>query len=313
MTASLTLWIGFSLFVVAMLALDLGVFHRHSHVVRVREALTWSVVWVALALLFNAGIYFKFGKEPALEFLAGYLIEKSLSVDNVFIFIILFSAFAVPRALQHRVLFWGVIGALVMRAAFIGAGAALLERFHWVIYVFGGILVLTAIKLFAEKGETTDPTRNPLYRFAARHIRSVPEYDGQKFFTIRNGKRYATPLFLVVIAIEISDLVFAIDSIPAIFAVTNNPFIVYTSNVFAILGLRALYFVLADVVEKFTYIKPALAVILGFVGVKMLLMDVYKIPISVSLGVIALTLLIAILASMVRARSGRRNALANGA
>ncbi|HEX6085675.1 MAG TPA: TerC family protein [Thermoanaerobaculia bacterium] len=302
MTVSLSMWIGFSLFVLLMLALDLGVFHRKAHVVRMKEAVTWSVVWIALAFAFNALVYQWYGEQKALEFLTGYIIEKTLSVDNVFVFVVLFGAFAVPREYQHRVLFWGVLGALVMRAVCIALGAALLQHFHWVIYLFGALLVLTAGKLLRQKNETLDPSRNPLYRLFANRIPSVPEYDGEKFFTIRNGKRFATPLLLVLIAIEATDLVFAVDSIPAIFAVTNDPFIVYTSNVFAILGLRALYFVLADVVDKFVYIKPALAVILGFVGVKMLLMDVYKIPIGVSLGVIATTLLVAVVASVIRQR-----------
>jgi tellurite resistance protein TerC len=296
------MWVGFSLFVLFMLALDLGVFHRKAHAVRMKEALAWSAVWIGLAFVFNALVYFWFGEQKALEFLAGYLIEKTLSVDNVFVFVVLFGAFAVPREYQHRVLFWGVLGALVMRAVCIAAGAALLQHFHWVIYIFGALLVVTAVKLLRQKNETIDPSRNPLYRMFAKRIPSVPEYDGEKFFTIRNDKRYATPLLLVLLAIEATDLVFAVDSIPAIFAITNDPFIVYTSNVFAILGLRALYFVLADVVDKFVYIKPALAVILGFVGVKMLLMEVYKIPIAVSLGVIASTLIIAAVASMLHQR-----------
>ncbi|HEX8254426.1 MAG TPA: TerC family protein [Thermoanaerobaculia bacterium] len=302
MTVPISMWVGFSLFVLFMLALDLGVFHRKAHAVRMKEALAWSAVWIGLAFVFNALVYFWFGEQKALEFLAGYLIEKTLSVDNVFVFVVLFGAFAVPREYQHRVLFWGVLGALVMRAVCIAAGAALLQHFHWVIYIFGALLVVTAVKLLRQKNETIDPSRNPLYRMFAKRIPSVPEYDGEKFFTIRNDKRYATPLLLVLLAIEATDLVFAVDSIPAIFAITNDPFIVYTSNVFAILGLRALYFVLADVVDKFVYIKPALAVILGFVGVKMLLMEVYKIPIAVSLGVIASTLIIAAVASMLHQR-----------
>jgi tellurite resistance protein TerC len=225
MSMSLWLWVGFTVFVLLMLALDLGVFHRKAHVVRMKEALAWSIVWVGLAVLFNAGVYFWFGPQKALEFLTGYLIEKTLSVDNVFVFVVLFSSFAVPRAFQHRVLFWGVLGALVMRAIFIGAGAALLQHFHWIIYLFGALLVITAVKLWRQKGEVTDPTHNVLYRLFARRIPSVPEYDGEKFFTIRNGRRYATPLFLVLLAIEATDLVFAVDSIPAIFAITGDPFI----------------------------------------------------------------------------------------
>lgn len=306
MTIPTWLWFAFSLFVVLMLVLDLGVFHRRAHAIRMKEALTWSFVWIGLALAFNAGIYFWFGEQKALEFLTGYLIEKTLSVDNVFVFVVLFSSFAVPREYQHRVLFWGVTGALVMRGVFIATGAALLERFHWIIYVFGALLVVTAVKLLLQRNEKVDATRNPLYRLFARRIPSVPEYDGERFFTFRHGRRYATPLFLVLLAIEATDLVFAVDSIPAIFAVTTDPFIVYTSNVFAMLGLRALYFVVADVVEKFVYIKPALSLILAFVGVKMLLTHVYKMPISVSLGVIASTLTIAAVASLLRQRQQLR-------
>ena len=311
MTASIPLWIGFTIFVLFMLALDLGVFHRKAHVVRMKEALIWSFVWIALSLVFNGAVYYWFGPEKALEFLTGYIIEKTLSVDNVFVFVVLFGSFAVPREYQHRVLFWGVFGALLMRAAFIATGAALLAHFHWVIYLFGGLLVITAIKLMMQRSVEVDPAQNPLYRLFAKRLRSVPEYDGDRFFTFRNGKRYATPLFLVLLAIEATDLVFAVDSIPAIFAVTDDPFIVYTSNVFAILGLRALYFVLADVVEKFVYIKEALAIILGFVGVKMLLMDVYKIPISISLGVIVFTLAVAVVASIFKRRGDARTAAAS--
>ncbi|MBV9497261.1 MAG: TerC family protein [Acidobacteria bacterium] len=285
--ANPTLWTVFGIFVVGMLALDLGVFHRKAHEVRAKEALIWTGVWIGLSLLFNAAIWRWFGSERALEFLTGYVIEKALSVDNVFVFVVLFSTFAVPKEYQHRVLFWGIFGAVVMRAIFIAAGAALLHRFHWIMYVFGGILVITGIRLLFQKDGEVHPEKNPIFRLARKLIPAVSEYDGQKFMTVRNGKRFATPLLIVLIAIEATDVVFAVDSIPAIFAVTNDPFIVYTSNIFAILGLRALYFLLAGVMDKFHLLKAGLALVLGFVGTKMLIVDIYKIPIVVSLVVIA--------------------------
>ena len=235
-------WIGFTLLVLAMLGLDLGVFHRRAHEVRVKEALLWTVVWISVALLFNVGVYFWFGSERALEFLTGYLIEKALSVDNIFVFLVLFSYFAVPPAFQHRVLFWGIVGALVMRAVFILLGAALLQSFHWVIYIFGAFLVFTGVKLLLQRGSEVHPERNPLFRQFKRLIPAVGDYRGPRFTVVENGKRFATPLLLVLVAIEATDIVFAVDSIPAVFAVTRDPFIVYTSNIFAILGLRAAVF-----------------------------------------------------------------------
>jgi tellurite resistance protein TerC len=284
--ASPLLWTIFSAFVVGMLALDLGVFSRKPHEVHYREALTWSAVWVTLALLFNGWIYHQFGREKALEFLTGYLIEKALSVDNIFVFVVLFASFAVPKIYQHRVLFWGVIGAIVLRAVFIGVGAALISRFHWVMYLFGAILIITGIRLMAQKDATPHPEKNPLFKFARRFIPAVSEYHGKKFMIVEGGKRLATPLLLVLLAIEATDVVFAIDSIPAIFAITTDPFIVYTSNIFAILGLRAMYFLLAGVIDKFHYLKYGLALVLLFVGGKMLIADVYKLPIVLSLVVI---------------------------
>jgi tellurite resistance protein TerC len=281
------LWIGFTVFVLAMLALDLGVFHRHAHVVSVREAFTWSMVWIGMALLFNVGVYRWFGAERGLEFLTGYLIEKALSVDNIFVFVVIFSYFAVPAALHHRVLFWGILGALVMRAFFIVLGAALLQKFHWIMYIFGGFLVLTGIKLLVQRDAEIHPERNPLFRLFRRMVHAVPDYHGARFFVVEAGRRHATPLLLVLVAVEATDLVFAIDSIPAIFAVTSDPFIVYTSNIFAILGLRALYFLLAGVIDRFHYLKVGLALVLAFVGTKMLIVDVYKIPITVSLAIVA--------------------------
>lgn len=294
------LWLGFITFVIAMLALDLGVFHRQAHVVRFKEALGWSIVWVLLALAFNAWVYLAFGPQRGLEFMTGYLIEKALAVDNIFVFVVIFSAFAVPAAYQHRVLFWGVLGALLMRAVFIFAGAALIARFHWVLYVFGALLVLTGIKLLVLRDALPKPDQNPLFKLFRRLVPAVSEYHGQRFTIVQNGRRYATPLLLVLVAIEITDLVFAVDSIPAIFAITRDPFIVFTSNIFAILGLRAMYFLLADVVTRFRYLKIGLALVLTFVGTKMLIMDLYKIPIGVSLGVVAGLLALSVLASLLR-------------
>jgi len=286
---SIWLWGAFSVFVLGMLALDLGVFHRKAHEVKVKEALSWSIVWIALALVFNAGIYWKFGTEPALQFLTGYLIEKALSVDNLFVFLVIFSYFSVPKAYQHRVLFWGILGALVFRAIFIALGAVLLAKFHWVMYLFGAILVVTGIRLML-KTEEEHPERNPLFRLFTRFVPSTSDYRGTKFLVKEAGRWFATPLLLVLIAVESTDIVFAVDSIPAIFAITSDPFIVFTSNIFAILGLRALYFLLADVISRFAYLKYGLAAVLVFVGIKMLIVEVYKIPILLSLAVVVLLL-----------------------
>jgi tellurite resistance protein TerC len=300
-------WLAFNAFVLGMLALDLGVFHRKAHEVSLKEASVWSALWIALALLFNVAIYLWKGKEPALQFLAGYLIEKSLSVDNIFVFVLVFTFFAVPAAYQHRVLFWGILGALVMRGIFIAAGAALLATFHWVIYVFGGFLVVTGIKMALVRGDQIHPDRNPLVRLTRRLLPVTSGYREDRFVVREGGKWVATPLLLVLLVVESTDLVFAVDSIPAIFAVTSDPFIVYTSNVFAILGLRSLYFLLAGVVGKFHFLKLGLSVVLAFVGVKMLLTDVAKIPIGISLAVIAAVIGVSILASLLRDRGSRRN------
>jgi tellurite resistance protein TerC len=295
------LWIGFTLFVFLMLALDLGVFHRKAHVVHPREALAWTAAWISLALLFNVFVYFRFGPDRALEFLTGYLIEESLSVDNLFVFLMIFAAFGVPAKLQHRVLFWGILGALVSRALFIVLGAALMQRFHWVAYVFGLFLVFTGIKLLVQRNEEVHPERNPLLRLTRRLVRSVDYFPDEGHFTVlQNGKRYATPLLFVLIAVEATDIIFALDSIPAIFAVTTDPFIVYTSNIFAILGLRALYFALAGMIEKFHYLKIGLSLILVFVGTKMLIAGFYKVPIWASLAAIVTLLGGTVLASWLR-------------
>jgi tellurite resistance protein TerC len=293
-----SLWIGFTVFVLALLALDLGVFHRKAHTVSAREALSWSIVWISLALLFNVGVYIWFGPERGLEFLTGFLIEKALAVDNIFVFVVLFSYFAVPASLQHKVLFWGILGALVMRAIFIFLGAALLQHFHWIMYVFGAFLVLTGIKLFKQNETDIHPERNLLFRLFIRFVPAIPAYRGDRFFVRQSGRWYATPLLFVLVSVEATDLVFAIDSIPAIFAVTSDPFIVYTSNIFAILGLRSLYFLLAGIIHQFHYLKTGLAFVLAFVGVKMMIVDIYKISIAASLAVIALLIGGAILVSL---------------
>lgn len=298
------LWAGFIAFVLAMLALDLGVFHRKDHEVGPKEAAAWSAVWVALALVFAGGVYHWFGAEHAGEFLLGYLIEKALSVDNLFVILVLFSYFAVPAKLQHRVLFWGILGALVMRAAFIFAGAALLQRFHWVMYVFGGFLVFSGVKLLAFKEGESDPGSNPVLRLFRKLVPAVSDYRGSHFVVREGGRWLATPLLMVLVVVEATDAVFAVDSIPAIFAITTDPFIVFTSNIFAILGLRALYFLLAGMLSKLRYLKVGLGLVLGFVGVKMLLTDIYKVPVLVSLGAIAVILGGAIGASLWRKAPG---------
>ncbi len=294
------IWIGFNAFVLVMLAVDLGIFHRKAHEVSLREAAVWSVVWVTLALIFYYGIHRFLGKEPGLEFLTGYLIEKALAVDNIFVFVLIFSYFRVPLRYQHRVLFWGILGALVMRGAMIGAGAYLIARFHWILYIFGAFLVVTAIRMATQDEHTVEPEANPVIRLVRRFMPVTDAYHGQRFFVAGPGtsRLAATPLFIVLVLIETTDLVFALDSIPAIFAVTQDAFIVYTSNVFAILGLRAMYFLLAGVIMKFHYLKLGLAVVLGFVGVKMLVAAVVRVPIGISLAVIAAVLAASIGASL---------------
>jgi tellurite resistance protein TerC len=283
--------------IVAMLAVDLFA-HRRAHVVSVREAATWSGIWVGLGLGFGLVVWQAYGAQAGGEYLAGYLIEKSLAVDNVFVFALIFSYFAVPRELQHRVLFYGVLGALVFRAIFIAGGAALLDRFHWVLYVFGAFLVFTGWRMFRHSNDQIDPARNPVLRLVRRVVPTTDEYDGQRFWVRRAGRWVATPLFTVVVMVETTDIVFAVDSIPAIFAVTQEPFLVFTSNAFAILGLRAMYFLLADLMHRFIHLKTGLAAILVFVGAKMLLLDVWKVPIALSLAVIACCITVAVVASL---------------
>ncbi|WP_224366554.1 TerC family protein [Hyalangium versicolor] len=297
------LWAGFIAFVLAMLALDLGVFHRQSHEVRFKEALVWSGVWVSLALLFNLGIWWHFGTEPGVQFLTGYLIEKSLSIDNIFVFVIVFSSLRIPAIYQHRVLFWGILSALVLRAIMIFAGVAMLQRFHWLIYVFGAFLIFTGVKLFLNRNKEEHPENSAAMRWARRVIPSTSQFHGHHFFTRDNGRWLATPLLMALLLVEVTDVIFALDSIPAIFAVTQDPFLVFTSNIFAILGLRSLFFLVAGMVEKFSYLKIGLSAVLVFVGAKMTLVDFVKVPAAVSLGVIALLIGGSVLASFLKARS----------
>lgn len=298
METPLIFWILFNVFVLVMLALDLGVFNRKAHEITVKEALKWTLVWVSLALVFNVAVYFWQGKQKALEFFTGYLVEKALSVDNIFVFIMLFSYFQIPFRFQHKVLFWGILGALVMRAVFIFAGVALLEKFHFTIYFFGALLIYTGYKMFFQHNSKIDPGKNPVMKLFKRIIPITTELHNDKFFTVQDGKRFATPLFMVLLLIETTDLIFAVDSIPAILAITQDHFIVYTSNVFAILGLRSLYFALAGIVHRFWLLSYGLAVVLVFVGIKMILVDLYKIPIEWSLLFIALVISGSIIVSL---------------
>jgi len=292
------LWAGFVAFVLGMLALDLGVFHKKDHETSVKEALVWTGVWITLAMVFNGGIYFWFGQDRALEFLSGYVIEKALSVDNIFVFIVIFSVFAVPAKLQPKVLLWGILSALVLRALFVVLGAALLTRFHWLGYVFGAFLVFTGVKLFAQREGEVDPRKNVLFRAFRRAVPSVAEFHEGRFSVVQSGKRYATPLLLVLVAIEGTDIVFAMDSIPAVLSVSQETFIMVTSNIFAIMGLRSLYFVLAGAMEKFKYLKIALAVLLIFIGAKMIAHNWIDIAHWISLIVIAGIIGIGIAASL---------------
>jgi tellurite resistance protein TerC len=293
----LLFWILFNLFVLAMLVLDLGVFHRRAHTVKFREALAWSAVWIALAGIFAVVIFFWHGRTPALEFVTGYVIELSLSVDNLFVFLLIFRFFQVPPVHQHKVLFWGILGALIMRAVFIVAGVGLIQRFHWIIYVFGAFLVYSGIKLFFQEEAEIHPERNPVLRLFRRFVPVTKDYEGNKFFVRRAGL-YATPLFIVLMVVETTDLLFAVDSIPAILAITRDAFIVYTSNVFAIMGLRSMYFALAGMMEMFRYLHYGLSLVLVFVGAKMLLSHYLEIPTPVALAAVAGVLAISVIASV---------------
>jgi tellurite resistance protein TerC len=293
-------WAGFVGLILALLAIDLGFFHRKEHVIGLREATLWSVVWISLAAVFNLGVYHWYGPDRALEFTTGYLLEKALAVDNLFVFLVVFSTFAIPAIHQHRVLFWGVLGALVLRAGFIFAGGAFLQRFHFAVYVFGSLLAITGVKLLFQRHKEVHPERNPVVRAFRKIFPVTNDLEGGRFLVRRAGRRYATPLLLALVTMEVADVVFAVDSIPAIFAITRDPFIVFTSNIFAILGLRSLYFLLAGVITKFVYLKVGLSFVLIFVGMKMLFTEVYKLPNLVSLAVIAGILAVSIAASLLR-------------
>ena len=302
------LWIGFALFILFMLSLDLGLFNRRAHAIKYREAAIWSGIWIALATVFACIVFYYQGSSRGLEFVTGYLIELSLSVDNLFVFLLIFSYFKVPSKYQHRVLFWGVLGALVMRLTMIFVGATLINRFHWIIYIFGAFLVYTGIKMFTQQDNDFQPEDNALVRFVTRVVPMTRTYEEKKFFTRINGRLMGTLLLLVLVIVEVADLVFAVDSIPAIFAITTNAFIVYTSNVFAILGLRSMYFLLAGVVEKFHYLKIGLAIVLTFIGAKMLIVAVHiNIPIWFSLVFVAVVLLSSVAASLVWAKHADTN------
>jgi tellurite resistance protein TerC len=301
MIPSIWLWIGFAIFVLVMLALDLGVFHRQAHQVRFKEALAWTGVWTTLAALFGAGIWHFAGAQRGVEFFTGYLIELSLSADNVFVFVLIFNYFAVPAPFQHKVLFWGVLGALVLRVVMIGLGVTLVQQFAWILYLFGAFLLVTGLKMAFGREQELHPEKNPVVRWFTRRVPVTARFEGDRFFVRSEGRRMATPLLVVLVCVETSDVVFAVDSIPAIFAVTLDPFIVYTSNVFAIMGLRSLYFVLAGGMNKFHYLRVGLGMILAFVGVKMLLAHTaYKVETFVALGLIASILALSLLASWVR-------------
>ncbi len=289
----------FNVFVLVMLAIDLGVFHRKAHAVGIREALLWSALWIGLALGFCGLIYWQFGKTKALEFLAGYLVEKALSVDNLFVFLLIFSYFHVPPRYQHKVLSWGILGALLMRAGFIAAGVLLIQRLHWIIYLFGAFLIYTGIRLGLDEKKEVQPERNPVLRLLRRLLPISPMYEGGKFWVRIEGRLFATPLLVVLVVVETTDILFAVDSIPAILAITVDPLIVYTSNVFAILGLRALYFALAGMMQVFHYLHYGLAAILVFVGAKMLLGEWIEVPTGLALGVIAGILVLCMAASLV--------------
>jgi tellurite resistance protein TerC len=300
------MWVIFAAVIGVMFVLDLGVFNRKSHEIKFREALAWTLVWAGLAFAFNVGVWFYLGKVKALEFLTGYVIEESLSVDNLFVFIMIFSYFGISRAQQPKILKWGIIGALVLRAVFIALGIGLIERFHWMVYLFGAILIYTGIKMAFEGEGKVEPEKNLLVRLLRRFVPITKKLKGDRFFINKRGIRAATPLFLTLVVVESSDLIFAVDSIPAVLAVTHDPFIVYSSNIFAIMGLRSLYYLLAHVMEMFVYLKFGVSCILVFVGAKMLLADLVEIPLHLSLWVIVGTLTVSVLASVVRGKAGDR-------
>jgi len=293
------LWIGFNILVLLMLAIDLGFFHRKDHEISIKEALLWSVIWIVVALVFNVGVYFWRGTEVSLQFFTGYVIERTLSIDNIFVFLLIFTYFQVPTKYQYKVLIWGILGALIFRGLFIAVGTILIAKFHWLIYVFGAFLVFTGIRMGFGGDTKVEPERNPILRLVRKLLPITAKYEGGKFFVRRNKRTLGTPLLVVLVVIETTDIVFAVDSIPAIFAITLDPFIVYTSNVFAILGLRALYFAMAGLMKLFYYLRYALAAILSLVGIKMLLSTIYPIPNSIALGTVALLLAASIILSLI--------------
>lgn len=299
MAHQMLLWGSFGTFVLTMLALDLGVFHRQARVVNVKEALRWSAIWIALALLFNLGVYLWYGTDAALAFLTGYVLEESLSVDNLFVFLMILSYFSVPPAYQHKVLFWGILGALLMRSLMIAVGTVLIQTFHWILYIFGGFLILTGVKMVLRQHDDVHPEQNPVVRLFTRFMPATTAYHAEKFFVQLNGRYFATPLFVVLLMIEVTDVIFALDSIPAVLAVTTDPFIVFTSNVFAILGLRSLFFALSGLMSLFHYLRYGLAIVLVFIGIKMLLAEVYHIPVHWALAVVVGVLLLSVLASLI--------------
>ena len=299
MTSIILQWVLFNLLIIVLLAIDLGLFHKKAHTIKLKEALVLRIIWTVVAFIFNIGIYFWKGKIPALEFFTGYLIERSLSVDNLFVFLLVFQYFGVEGQHQHKILYWGIVGALVMRAIFIISGVALIEKFHWVIYVLGAFLIFTGIKMAFQKEKEIHPEKNPVIKVFKKLMPVTHEMDGGKFFKKMGHVPYATPLFIVLLVIETTDIVFAVDSIPAILAITRDAFIVYTSNVFAILGLRALYFALAGMVDLFHYLNYGLAIILSFIGVKMLIVDFYKIPVGIALGVVGVILFLSVIVSII--------------
>ncbi len=298
-------WLAFGAIIAVLLVMDMKVFHRKSQTITIKQSLLWTAFWITLALLFNLGLWLWRGSDPALNYLTCYLIEKSLSVDNLFVFLMVFSFFSVPLAYQHKVLFWGVIGAIVLRLGFIEVGAELLERFDWAFYVFGALLVIAALRMAFQKEREMHPDKNPLLKLLRRFVGVTDCYDGDKFFIKQLGKRVATPLLIAVVVIETTDLVFALDSIPAAFSITTDKFIIYTSNIFAILGLRSLYFALAGIMPLFHYLKYGLVIILMFVGVKMLIEHFYKMPTAIALGVVVFVLFVAVIASVIRNRRNK--------
>ena len=306
MAFELWVWGAFVAFIITMLLLDLLVFHRRAHVVSIREALAWTAVWIVLAVAFGMGVWLWQGEEKGLEYLTGYVIEKSLSVDNLFVFLLIFSYFSVPKRDEHKVLFWGILGAIVFRAIFIFLGVALIDRFHWVLYIFGGVLVFTAVRMVVLREREVHPERNPVLRLFRKFARVTPDYVEDKFFVRWKGVWFATPLLVVLLVVETTDVIFAVDSVPAIFAITVDPFIIFTSNAFAILGLRALYFALENALQRLRYLHYGLGAVLAFVGAKILVSDFYKVPVEYALAVVGLVLLITTVASLRKTRPGAR-------